>query len=112
MAGRQIRWPSVGRAAAIGLAVVAAIAALPALLGSGSPPPVPDDVGLAPRPPIAVSAPVAAPRPPEPKKTPPVKPRRRIREHAVRRPRNPRRRHESTVVPTPVYVPPIAYTPP
>jgi hypothetical protein len=65
MAGRQIRWPSVGRAAAIGLAVIAAIAALPALLGSDGPPPVPEDVGLVP-PPVPVGAEAPEPLGPEP----------------------------------------------
>jgi hypothetical protein len=48
MAGRQIRWQSVGRVAAIAAAVIAGIVSLPALLGSDKPPPVPSDVGLAP----------------------------------------------------------------
>jgi len=61
MAGRQIRWRSVGRAAAVAAAVIAGIISLPALLGSDKPPPVPADVGLAPTP---ASAPVASPAEP------------------------------------------------
>jgi hypothetical protein len=63
MAGRQIRWPGVGRVAVIGAAVIAAIAALPALMGSDRPPPVPADVGLLPPP--SASAPPPAPLAPE-----------------------------------------------
>src|SRR5436190_23513449 len=61
MAGRQIRWRSVGRAAAVAAAVIAGIISLPALLGSDKPPPVPADVGLAPSP---TSGPVASPAEP------------------------------------------------
>jgi len=62
--GRQIRWSSVGRAAAIAAAAIAGVAALPALLGGDRPPPVPADVGLVPPP---AGSPVTAPAgPPAP----------------------------------------------
>src|SRR2546423_1240045 len=61
MAGRQIRWRSVGRAAAGAAAVIAGVISLPALLRSDKTPPVPADVGLAPTP---ASAPVASPAEP------------------------------------------------
>src|SRR5215204_6209442 len=65
MAGRQIRWPGVERVAVIGAAVIAAIAAFPALMGSDRPPPVPADVGLVPLPPAPAPQPLphAAPVP-------------------------------------------------
>ena len=59
MTGRQIRWQSVGRAAAIVAAGIAGIASLPALLGSDKPRPVPPDVGL-------MSPPASAALPPSP----------------------------------------------
>jgi hypothetical protein len=62
MRGRQIRWGSVGRAAAIAAAAIAGIVSLPAVLGSDKPPPVPADVGLAPQPQARV--PVAGPAEP------------------------------------------------
>jgi len=67
MAGRQIRWPGVGRVAVIGAAVIAAIAALPALMGSDRPPPVPEDVGLLPAPSASVPEPLP-PRAPLPRR--------------------------------------------
>jgi hypothetical protein len=52
---RQVRWPNLLRAGAIGGAALAAIVALPSLLGAGAPPSPPPDVGLAtlPSPPVA-----------------------------------------------------------
>jgi hypothetical protein len=57
VAGRQIRWASLGRVAAIAAAVLAAIVSLPALLGGERPPPVPGDVGLVPSPSVAATEP-------------------------------------------------------
>ncbi len=48
MSGWRIRWSSAGRAAAIAVAALAALAVLPSLLGGSEPPPLPADVGLAP----------------------------------------------------------------
>ena len=117
MAGRRIRWTGVGRATAIGLAVVAAVAALPALLGSGAPPPVPDDVGVAPpSPPIAGSVDVAA-EPLHPESPPLVKRPARGEEKRKRdKPPRRQRRHdrdqaETTVAAVPTYVPAPLYVP-
>jgi hypothetical protein len=70
MAGRRIRWRSAARIAGIAFAAIGAIAAIPALMGSDAPPPVPADVGLIPTqtavspppPPAAPEPPVASPR--------------------------------------------------
>src|SRR5215211_5137769 len=61
MAGRQIRWGTVGRVAAVVAAAIAGIASLPALLGNDAPPPLPSDVGLTPPP---VSTPAVVPHMP------------------------------------------------
>jgi hypothetical protein len=130
--GRQIRWQTAGRAAAIAIAVLAGIISLPALLGSDRPPPVPADVGLAPPPeePVPVRVPAATSaatsRPPKQAKDGrrrltgrqprPDRPRPR-RSH--RRRSHPRRsRHQDApeaVVPpsTSTYTPPVySYVPP
>jgi hypothetical protein len=83
MAGRQIRWASVGRIAAIAAAALAGIASLPALLGGDAPPPVPADVGLAP-PPTTNPNPTAAPPPPMIAATPPSKPPRPARRESAK----------------------------
>jgi hypothetical protein len=100
MAGRQIRWRSAGRAAAIAVAVIAGIISLPALLGSDRPPPVPDDVGVAPP-----SADVGSVRAALPKPAPKADPGgtgalfRHIRKKSPRRPSSDgskhRRSHEA-----------------
>src|SRR4051794_29474796 len=72
MAPRQIRWGTVGRVAAVAAAGITGIVSLPALLASGSPPPVPSDVGLAP-PPTTASQPLF-----NPPSAPPAHPRRRL----------------------------------
>ncbi len=60
----------MGRVAAIVAAAIAGIASLPALLGSGAPPPVPPDVGLTPAP-ASLDPPAAFPPPnPAPKANP------------------------------------------
>jgi hypothetical protein len=66
VSGRQIRWASLGRALAIGAIVLLGVISLPSLLGGGSPPPLPKDVGLAQAPPPAppVPASVVAPTTP------------------------------------------------
>jgi hypothetical protein len=133
MAGRQIRWASVGRAAAIAAAVVVGIVSLPALLASDRPPPVPPDVGLA-TPPTADPIP-ANPAPVEPHAVaaPKDRPGRHhslrhpakshlVREHhgPDRRSRqsHPGRRHEAQPVAEasppspPAYVPVPSYPPP
>src|SRR3954463_9998393 len=90
VAGRQIRWSSVGRVAAVVAAAIAGIVSLPALLGSDAPPPVPPDVGITPAPVAATPAPVEAPTPPPPA----PKPKRRQSAHRVVHHRPPaRRRH-------------------
>ena len=117
MSGRQIRWASVGRVAAIVAAAIAGIISLPALLGGDAPPPVPSDVGLAP-PPIASMAP-HAPQPPAPPPQHVTKPHH----HNPPRPklvkRTHRRRHHhqkssppdgASLPPVPTYVP--SYAPP
>jgi hypothetical protein len=135
MAGRQIRWQSVGRAAAVVAAVIAGIVSLPALLGSDKPPPVPADVGL-----VAPSAPPVPAPPPTATSPPPGPPapqrsrhrlakrnpaRERSRPHRERS--HPRRKrshlhsrrhsHRPDVTPAPVttatYAPPVySYIPP
>jgi hypothetical protein len=92
MAGKQIRWQSVGRIAAVAVALIAAVAALPSLLGSDSPPPVPDDVGLVP-PPIDATAEL----PPEPlSPAPPPIPASQLPENE-----SPARGHETGSEPPP-----------
>src|SRR3954465_10718049 len=88
MTGRQIRWGTVGRAAAVVAAAIAGIVSLPALLGSDAPPPVPPDVGLTP--PVA-----SAPMSPVP--SAPVRPRagHRLARHRQRRERSRDRRERS-----------------
>jgi hypothetical protein len=62
MAGRRIRWAAAGKLAAIAAAVLAGLAALPALLGGDEPPPLPEDVGLGQ---VAPPAPAATATTPE-----------------------------------------------
>jgi hypothetical protein len=88
--GRQIRWGSVGKAAAIVAAAIAGIASLPALLGSDRPPPVPPDVGLAPPP---TSAPLQAPVTPPPARSTPPTPTRRDHHRLAKRKRDRERSH-------------------
>jgi hypothetical protein len=131
VAGRQIRWRSVGRAAAIAAAAIAGIISLPALLGSDKPPPVPPDVGLRPAPaePTPAATPQAAASPDTP---PPAVPKRapgnrhrlaernrhREQSHPDRERRHPRHQQhnplpETTPAPTPSYTPPVySYVPP
>jgi len=132
VAGRQIRWASVGRAAAVVAAAIAGIVSLPALLGSDAPPPVPADVGLAQAPLTTQPAPVKAratpPRASRPKPLRPTgnrlaqrRPRHRL---AHRRPphhhlhhAHASHDHASTPsapaqAPSPAYIPAPAYSPP
>ncbi len=128
MARLQIRWQSVGRAAAIAAAVIAGIVSLPALLGSDRPPPVPPDVGLRPAP--VASAPPPAPGPdPAPPAAPKREPgvhhrlvKRRHRPHPRPHRGRPRPAHHGHSRPpqtapppvtAPTYVPPVySYVPP
>ena len=125
MAGRRIRWRILARIAAVALAAAAAVASLPALLGSGAPPPVPDDVGLAP-PLTAATDPPSEPLSPAP---PPIESavvrKREAAERAdesdqdrPRRRRNRRRRAKldrdddaSEARSVPVEIPASAYSP-
>jgi hypothetical protein len=129
MAGLQIRWRSVGRAAAIGVAVIAGIISLPALLGSDRPPPVPPDVGLTAPP----AEPVPATVPPPPASPMPAPKRSGRRDHRLakekksskrsrpgrkgsKRRNDPGRTHSDETVPAPaalIYSPPVySYVPP
>lgn len=94
MAGRRIRWASAGKAIAVGAAVLAAFASLPALLGGPDPQPLPEDVGLAGVAPEA-PAPVEVPPPAAPPRVPGSVKReledRRTRERAQRGPSRPKR---------------------
>jgi hypothetical protein len=99
VSGWRIRWSSAGRAAAIGAAVLAAIAVLPTLLSADEPPPLPDDVGLAPavEPQAALPPPPPDPAPvaPAPKeRSKPAPERRRHPRHP--RSRRPRDRRDGT----------------
>src|SRR3954466_11680414 len=107
VAGRQIRWASVGRAAAVVAAAIAGIVSLPALLGSDAPPPVPADVGLAQAPLTTQPAPVKArATPPRASRPKPLRPTgNRL---AQRRPRH-RLAHRP---PPPPRAPPAAPPPP
>jgi hypothetical protein len=131
----QLRWASVGRAVAIAAAVIAAIAGLPALLGSDRPPPVPADVGLAtvdptdvwlPPDPAPVSDAAAARTPssayakpsPKPAKRRPAKGGRPER-HARRRGGERAERRPGAAAPapsvqavSPAYLPAPSYSPP
>jgi hypothetical protein len=121
MAGRRIRWASVGRAAAIALAVIGGLIALPALLGGGSPPPVPADVGLAPPPATAQLPPAPAVPPPA---LPVERPQgkrdhgrerslpRRARSHPERKRLHARHRHhDNTEAPSAPALPPLSAAP-
>jgi hypothetical protein len=116
----------VGRAAAIGAAVIAGIVSLPALLGSDRPPAVPPDVGLTPRPAVdpipAGAAAIEPPAPPAPKERSvdrrPAKPHV-VREHSARPKRSrhhghhrERPRPKASPPPPPIYAPAPVYVPP
>jgi hypothetical protein len=122
VAGRQIRWATVGRFGGIALAIIIGIASIPALLGSDRPPAIPPDVGLAPPPQTVqlappTDAPPASPAPaPQPGRSDRRLARReRPRERPLpRRERHPRERHrghhleQTPDQPAPVY----SYSPP
>jgi len=133
VAGRQIRWASLGRVAAIAAAVLAAIVSLPALLGGERPPPVPADVGLAPPAvaepvapavmPAETSQPVANPEHLQPKGKNRLRKRDANtgrREQPRRDLRSPHRKHRNeggeqvarAPAPAPTYVPAPVYSPP
>jgi hypothetical protein len=80
MAGRQIRWMSLGKVVAIAAAAIVGIVSLPALLGSDAPPPVPPDVGLSPAP--VATVPLPAQRSAG---LPPVAPKPRPAKHPLAR---------------------------
>ena len=94
MPGRQIRWASAGKIAAIAAAALAGVASLPAVLGSDAPPPVPADVGVVAPP--SGAPPAAAPteaRLPTPSSSAPGSEKRLVKEGKQRRRRKQPHRH-------------------